>query len=745
MKRIFCIIIGMIFLIITGRAQNVGIGTSNPVSKLHVHENGTSSVFIDISNNLISMGMGLVSSGTLASSYVSLSLPSGVPFNIDQGGFPSLIIGGNSNVGIGNFTPDASAALDISANNKGILIPRMTNAQMNAIPNPANGLLVYRTDLQGAFQYFTGTNWVSLNSQLELIIQNNKAGWRLRGALPSNYGNIGAGAMDLSISNEASSSRGATGDHAFASGYGTTASAENSNASGFETQALEYASVAMGGRTVASGNYSTALGLRSLSDGNGSLATGVSTQALAERSTAMGSETTASGFASTSVGASTLASGQNSFAGGSGSTASAPNTLAFGFNANANTSGAIALGASTKATGLSAMAFGASTEAAGGESTAFGFQSKASFQASTAFGFQTTASQFAATAFGNKTVASGNSATSFGENTTASGSSSTAFGNGAIASENTSTAFGLNTRANGVLSTAFGTATTASGQISTAFGANSVASANNSTAFGQHTTASSFNSLVIGRYNVIPASVSAINWIGTDPLFVIGNGTSNVNRSNAITVIKNGNTGFGIDNPVSAVHANSRIVIERPTGGNATSAALEWRSNGAYRGGLGWDVNAARFFFYDGKSNTNTMFINNGRIGIQRDPTTNALEVNGSASKSSAGDWIANSDARLKKNIKPISGALEKLLQLKGITYEWNDDKTGFERPAGSQFGFTAQNIQKVFPELVSADAQGYLQTAYGTYDAVMVEAMRELMNKVEVLEKRIKELEIKN
>ena len=129
-------------------------------------------------------------------------------------------------------------------------------------------------------------------------------------------------------------------------------------------------------------------------------------------------------------------------------------------------------------------------------------------------------------------------------------------------------------------------------------------------------------------------------------------------------------------------------------------------------------------------NNTERMRINStGLMGIGRTPTTNRLEVEGAASKSSAGDWLANSDARLKKNIQPLDGEemLKKLLSLQGVTYEWNDDKTGTTRPEGVQYGFTAQNIQDVFPTLVETDAAGYLQTPYGTYDAMMVEALRYL------------------
>lgn len=136
----------------------------------------------------------------------------------------------------------------------------------------------------------------------------------------------------------------------------------------------------------------------------------------------------------------------------------------------------------------------------------------------------------------------------------------------------------------------------------------------------------------------------------------------------------------------------------------------------------------------------------NGRTGLGRVPVTNRLEVEGNASKTSAGDWAANSDARLKKNIRQLDSneMLEKLLSLQGITYEWNDDKTGSKRPTGIQFGFTAQNIRDVFPTLVEEDSLGYLQTAYGTYDPMFIEALRALNDKIKSLEAHNADLEMR-
>ncbi len=127
-----------------------------------------------------------------------------------------------------------------------------------------------------------------------------------------------------------------------------------------------------------------------------------------------------------------------------------------------------------------------------------------------------------------------------------------------------------------------------------------------------------------------------------------------------------------------------------------------------------------------------------GNLGINRSPVTNRLEVGGNASKNTAGDWLANSDSRLKKNITYLKSEelLAKLLQMKGVSYEWNDNKTGSDRPVGVQYGFIAQDIQKVFPANVEEDALGYLQTAYGTYDYLYVEAIKALNKKVEALEK---------
>jgi len=64
-------------------------------------------------------------------------------------------------VGIGTTTPDASSALDITSTSKGLLIPRMTETQRNAIVSPASGLMIYQTDQDFGFYFYNGTQWAS--------------------------------------------------------------------------------------------------------------------------------------------------------------------------------------------------------------------------------------------------------------------------------------------------------------------------------------------------------------------------------------------------------------------------------------------------------------------------------------------------------------------------------------------------------------------------------------------------------
>ncbi len=252
------------------------------------------------------------------------------------------------------------------------------------------------------------------------------------------------------------------------------------------------------------------------------------------------------------------------------------------------------------------------------------------------------------------------------------------------------------------------------------------ASALSSNTTGYDNTAYGVSALLsntIGFYNTANGALALYsNTIGTN------------NTANGVSALNSNTTGsYNTAYGRLALHSNTtgsnNTALGYQAGRNATGSGNVFLGNNA-----GHNETGSNLLYIDNSSTATPLIwgnfaAGNRRVGINRVATSNSLEVEGNASKSSPGDWLGNSDARLKRNIQPLDSraTLQKLLALQGVAYEWDDDKTGTSRPEGVQYGFTAQNIQSVFPELVSEDAQGYLQTAYGTYDAMYVEALRAL------------------
>lgn len=78
-------------------------------------------------------------------------------------------------VGLGTNAPHVSSALDISSSSKGLLVPRMTNAQKNAISSPETSLVVWCTDCEstGLMQVFNGTSWTNMDGVITQAPSSN--------------------------------------------------------------------------------------------------------------------------------------------------------------------------------------------------------------------------------------------------------------------------------------------------------------------------------------------------------------------------------------------------------------------------------------------------------------------------------------------------------------------------------------------------------------------------------------------
>jgi hypothetical protein len=129
--------------------------------------------------------------------------------------------------------------------------------------------------------------------------------------------------------------------------------------------------------------------------------------------------------------------------------------------------------------------------------------------------------------------------------------------------------------------------------------------------------------------------------------------------------------------------------------------------------------------YFTGASGSRNYFQHNVGIGVIGATFQLQLGLN-SAAKPGGGSWTASSDARLKKNVTTIGGSLDKLLQLRGVSYEWidPDSQGGMD---GSYPGFIAQEVEQVFPEWVGTDAEGFKTLTIFGFEGVAVEALREL------------------
>jgi hypothetical protein len=318
----------------------------------------------------------------------------------------------------------------------------------------------------------------------------------------------------------------------------------------------------------------------------------------------------------------------------------------------------------------------------------------------------------------------GSCSIAMGLNTMAKGSYTTAMGVATTAIGEYSTAMGYATTAGGYYSTAMGRSTIASGDNATAMGFFTKASGEYSTALGYVTEAKAFGGLSVGLYNNIDDNPNAESAISTDRIFQLGNGTSQNNRSNAMTVLRNGNTGIGIVDPTHRLDLAGRIRIR--SGGTGSTSAGIWLNKIDNSGLLG-------FVGVDGNNDIGIYSNTSGWSFVMDDATGNA-KVKGTVT---ANGVTLTSDERLKKDITPLDEAMPLLEKLNGYQYHWKDASLD----ASLQTGLLAQEVEKVLPELVKTDDNGMKSVNYIGLIPYMLEAAKEQKVVITTQQKQIDEL----
>jgi len=139
---------------------------------------------------------------------------------------------------------------------------------------------------------------------------------------------------------------------------------------------------------------------------------------------------------------------------------------------------------------------------------------------------------------------------------------------------------------------------------------------------------------------------------------------------------------------------------------------------------------------------TTTSAVQFGTVGVGG-AVSDGFELKVTGDIAATGDVVAfqSSDERLKDNIKLISNPIEKVKELRGVTWEWNEEASIAAKQTPN-VGVIAQEVEKVLPELVHDRENGYKGVDYSKLTGLLIEVVKTQQEKIEILESRLDKLE---
>jgi hypothetical protein len=117
-----------------------------------------------------------------------------------------------------------------------------------------------------------------------------------------------------------------------------------------------------------------------------------------------------------------------------------------------------------------------------------------------------------------------------------------------------------------------------------------------------------------------------------------------------------------------------------------------------------------------------------GNLLVGTTSGSDKVTVNGTVS---ATNFNTTSDATLKTNVETLSGSLDAVTSLRGVSFDWLEN-------GGSEIGVIAQEVEAVLPDVVSTNDEGIKSVKYGNMVAVLIEAIKEQQAQIDELKKLI-------
>jgi hypothetical protein len=168
----------------------------------------------------------------------------------------------------------------------------------------------------------------------------------------------------------------------------------------------------------------------------------------------------------------------------------------------------------------------------------------------------------------------------------------------------------------------------------------------------------------------------------------------------AMRLTDSGNLGVGTSSPATRLHVSSSgdTVIRLNSSSGAYSSGIQMYAAGAGAG-----------FLYSNQS----IYVTANANGVY-------LPTNGTS-------WVANSDINLKNIESYIENAIDSIMELSAIKFNWKADEV-----KTTNIGLIAQEVEKVYPELINKNREGYLGVRYTELIPILVKAIQELNAKIE-------------
>jgi hypothetical protein len=187
----------------------------------------------------------------------------------------------------------------------------------------------------------------------------------------------------------------------------------------------------------------------------------------------------------------------------------------------------------------------------------------------------------------------------------------------------------------------------------------------------------------------------------------------------------------------------------RPVSGSYGSIEID---GGAHNGWEGYSIGGRVVFMHDNSTATGIYNDANNEwlfYGLLNSYTR--MYFNGSSKLETTstgvtvtGDLNSTSDIRYKKNIETIDSALEKVQSLRGVTFDWDNDafeeKEDTKKPNFTEraTGVIAQDVEKVLPEAVHENKDGFKNVAYGNMVGLLIEAIKEQQEQIDALKAQL-------